>query len=509
MGHPTLRRSDVSHGGYGVLMFERRAYMLDVSRDRVPTQETLKWLVEVLAELGFNELQLYVEHTFAYSGHREVWEGGSPLTTEELRWLDRVCQARGIDLVGNMNCFGHMERWLAHERYRGLAECPDGAPALFGSGTMRPGCLAPTAQNAAFGVALARELGGAVRSSRIHIGGDEPFELGEGVSGPDVAARGRETVYIEHLTRIIEPLVGDGYQVMFWADQFRREYSLLDRIPDGAVPVVWNYEAPSEGGWEAMLPPDLLDRLALPEDPHLGFQSHARLFIEAGMPFWVAPGTGSWNTFIGRNLNAAANIADAAAIGAAHESPGFLLTDWGDNGHFQPLPVSLPSMVRAGAAANGQPVPDHVEVGERIDEILCCQEGIGALIDHLGGIGESLGLVSINGSPIFYALCATAFGSFGALDQERATSGLAVLAEAHERFSEPIGGTRGAVVAAEMRSACRLAELGLLRLAAENGLDFRVPSRDELADAAHSQRTAWMLSSRPGGLEDSLSKLIL
>lgn len=489
-------------------MFERRAYMLDVSRDRVPTQETLQWLVEVLAELGFNELQLYVEHTFAYSGHREVWEEASPFTAEELGWLDGVCQANGIDLVGNMNCFGHMERWLAHERYRHLAECPDGAPSLFGSGTMRPGCLAPTSQNAAFGVALARELGSAIRCRRIHIGGDEPFELGEGASAPDAAARGRETVYIEHLARIIEPLVADGYQVMFWADQFRRDHSLLERIPDGAVPVVWNYETPSEGGWEAMLPPDLLDRLALPEDPHLGFESHARLFIEAEMPFWVAPGTGSWNTFIGRNLNAAANIADAAAVGAAHESPGFLLTDWGDNGHFQPLPVSLPSMARGGAAAKGEPIDDNALVAERIDEVLGCERGVGALIDRLGRIGEELGMVSPNSSPIFTSLLATGIPGFGEPDPEGFARGLETLAEAGERFSQTIGGPRGAVIAAEMRSACGFAELGLRRLGAKHGLGIEAPDASKIDEAVLAQRAAWLLSSRPGGLDDSISKLI-
>ncbi len=490
-------------------MFDRRAYMLDVSRDRVPTMETLEWLADVLAMLGFNELQLYVEHTFAYSGHEVVWKQSSALTFEDMQRLSRICQKTGIDLVGNMNCFGHMERWLAHEQYREMAECPDGAPSPFGGGTMGPTCLAPTAENAEFGVSLAREMAKAVSCPRIHIGGDEPFELGEGVSASVVAARGRQSVYVEHLTKIIEPLVAEGHDVMFWADQFRQDRSLLNEIPAGATPVVWNYEAPSDQSWVSILPSDLQDRLGLPGDAHLGFESHARLFIEADMAFWVAPGTGSWNTLIGRNRNAAANIIDAAEVGQAHGSPGYLLTDWGDNGHFQPLPVSLPSMVRAGEAATGRPVPNHVEVGERIDEILGCQEGIGALIDRLGGIGESLGLVSINGSPIFYALCAPAFRSFGSLDQERVTSGLSVLAEADERFSEPIGGTRGAVVAAEMRSSCRLAGLGLRRLAADNGLDFRAPSPDELAEAADGQRAAWLLSSRPGGLDDSIGKLIL
>ncbi len=489
-------------------MFERRAYMLDISRDRVPTRDTLEWLADALAALGFNELQLYVEHTYAYTGHKKVWEGASPLTAEDLRWLDRVCESRGIDLVGNLNCFGHMERWLAHEPYRVLAECPDGAPGLFGSGTMRPGCLAPTVENAAFGVALARELARAIRGRRLHIGGDEPFELGEGVSASDVADRGRETVYVEHLSRIITPLVNDGYEVMFWADQFRRDRSLVSRIPKGATPVVWNYEAPSDSGWMSLLPTELIGRLGLPDDMHLGFQSHARLFIETGKPFWVAPGTSSWNTLIGRNVNAAANIADAADVGTSCGAPGFLLTDWGDNGHFQPLPVSLPSMVRGGAAASGAPIGDEAQVAQRIDDLLGCEKGVGSLIDRLGSIGEDLGMVSPNSSPIFTSLCPTGIPSFGEPDPAGVARGMEILAEARERFSQPIGGPRGAVVAAEMAAACQLAELGLRRLAAKHGLDIEAPTARDFDVAVQAQRAVWLLSSRPGGLDDSIGKLI-
>lgn len=250
-----------------------------------------------------------------------------------------------------------------------------------------------------------------------------------------------------------------------------------------------------------------MNRLGLPDDPHLGYQSHARLFIEAGVPFWVAPGTGSWNTLIGRNRNARANIADAVEVGEANGSPGLLLADWGDNGHFQPLPVSLPSMVRGGAAASGQTMADDAAVAKRIDDVLGCQRGIGSLIDRLGVIGESLGMTSINGSPIFYALCTTAFPRIGELDPESVASGFATLAEADERFSQPIGGPRGSVVAAEMRSACRLAVLGLRRLAAEQGLDAEAPTLSEIEEAVQAQRAAWLLSSQPGGLEDSISKL--
>ena len=485
----------------------RRGYMLDVSRDRVPTNETLEWLVGVLAALGFNELHLYVEHTFAYAGHEEVWEGASPLTRGDFEWLDRCCEASGIDLVANMNCFGHMQRWLAHERYRGLAECPDGAPAVLGPGTMPPTCLAPTAANAEFAVALAREMAAAVRNRRIHVGGDEPFELGDGASAQAVSERGRGSVYMEHLSRIIEPLAADGHEVMFWADQMRRDRSLIPQIPAAAVPVVWNYEAPSDGGWEALLPADLVERLGLPDDPHLGFESHTRLLAEAGVPFWVAPGTCTWNTLIGRNRNAADNIADAAAVGAAHGSPGLLLADWGDNGHFQPLPVSLPSMARAGAAASGRPIDDAAVAG-RVDEALGCEPGVGSLIDRLGLIGEAVGMAALNASPIFAVLCDTGLPVFGEPDADAAAAGLETLAEARQRFSAPVGGPRGHVLAAEMGAACGLAEIGLRRLAAQHGLDVQAPTAAEVDEAAEAQRAAWLLSSRPGGLDDSIAKLI-
>ena len=59
-------------------MFEHRAYMLDISRDRVPTMETLKLIVDILARYRYNQLQLYTEHTFQYEGHEDVWEDSSP-----------------------------------------------------------------------------------------------------------------------------------------------------------------------------------------------------------------------------------------------------------------------------------------------------------------------------------------------------------------------------------------------------------------------------------------------
>ena len=126
-------------------MFAVRSYMLDISRDKVPTMGTLKQLVEILEKFNYNQLQLYTEHTFAYSKHEAVWKDASPMTASEVRELDLFCAMHGIDLVPNQNSFGHLERWLVRPEYNHLAELPHGgAPLPWGGFKKDPTTLCPT-----------------------------------------------------------------------------------------------------------------------------------------------------------------------------------------------------------------------------------------------------------------------------------------------------------------------------------------------------------------------------
>ena len=49
-----------------------RGFMLDVSRCKVPTQAELLALIRALGQLRVNQLQLYVEHTFAFPGFKNL-----------------------------------------------------------------------------------------------------------------------------------------------------------------------------------------------------------------------------------------------------------------------------------------------------------------------------------------------------------------------------------------------------------------------------------------------------
>ena len=487
--------------------FTDRAYMLDVSRDRVPTMETLEWLIGVLGRLRFTELQLYTEHTFAWVDHPDVWRHASPLTPEELGRLADCCRAAGMQLVPCLNGFGHMERFLRHDRYRDRAECPDGAPPMFGPGTVPPSTLAPTPDNARFALDLFREVLRALPSRRVHIGGDEPFELGEGRSAAEVAARGRTAVYADHLSRLISPLVEDGHDVLFWGDVLVRSPAHVAGLPAGSTAAAWWYQAPvpDPPPISHVLGPELADRLGLPEDALAGFVAHTRAFADTGFPFWVAPGTSTWNSLVGRWPNARGNVDDAVAVGLDRGAGGLLLTDWGDNGHHQPLSCSLPPLVHTAGAAWCADTHDPGVVAGVVDDLVGAV-GLGDVLLELGSIEDSLGVRQFNAGAIHSALLGT-FLRPGRhrFDDERAAAAADVLSRADGLAVRGTGPRRDAI-AEEVGAAASLATIGLHRLGAV--LDVRVPGEPpDLATAVDRQRRAWLRTSRPGGLDDSLARL--
>lgn len=489
--------------------FPVRAYMLDISRDRVPTRETLARIVGILELCRYNQLQLYMEHTFAYRSHETVWRDASPLTAADVRWLDELCRSAGVELVPNQNCFGHMERWLRHPAYRWRAECPEG-PELWPGVRMPPAVFAPTEENASFVLALLEELLDNFTSRRVHIGGDETFELGAGASAGLVAAMGRPRVWAEHVGRIARPLAARGWEVLCWADVLRQDPRVLRDLPDGLVPVAWTYEAPGRASQLPAGARDVLGRLGMDVTAFEGFGPNVAPLAGAGTTFWVAPGTSAWNSLVGRIDNALANLADAARTGLAHGSPGYLVTDWGDNGHIQPPPVSWPAVVAGGAFAWCAGANRDLDLAAACDRYVFC-DAAGSMACALLRAGRQwgrTGQVAFNASPLQAALFPTqAHLVAGAPDPHRVRSVIDEL----DGVLEDLAASRprcpdGELVRRELTLATRLARHGALRLLARSGAP--VASRDDLradlAALADEQRACWLARSRPGGLADSM-----
>ncbi len=493
--------------------FVTRGFMLDVSRDRVPTRDTLEHLVTRLATCRYNQFQLYIEHTFAHPAHRDVWEHASPITPDDLRWLDGLCQDAGIDLVVNQNTFGHFGRWLAHDTYRHRAECPDGCEVIDGF-RLPPTVLAPTPSNAEFALDLVRTQLACVTSRHVNIGCDETFELGQGVSAPRIATEGIGAVYAEYLHRIADPLLADGYSVQFWADVVRTHPEILDSLPaQQCTPIVWNYDAPNITN--PTLPREftqILNRIGIDLDAPTDFATICEPFANADRPFWVAPGTSTWQSLVGRWPNSKANLFDAAKSGHAAGATGYLVTDWGDSGHLQPPSVSLLPIVYGGALSwcsntNHSVDPASVVSSRLVDD---AANLFGMALATIGSVNDAIGVIARNAGPLFQAVAPSpTVLSSGEIDIDATRDVIALL----DTTRNNLGRARlicadGNQLVTETEVAIGLARHGAKRMLKRVGEPWDASEQAaDLGQLIKQYRAAWLGSSRPGGLNDSVAGL--
>lgn len=508
--------------------FANRCFSLDISRDRVPTRATLERLVGLLAFSRYNQLQLYVEHTFAYREHEAVWRDASPITPDDLVWLADLCRQHAIDLIPCQNTLGHFERWLRHDAYRPRAECPDGAELLPGV-PVPPDTLAPTVENARFVLDLVREQLEALPSRWVNICADEPFQLGKCQSSDEVARRGRGPVYVDYVRRVIEELAADGHQVLFYADVIREHPELLEQLPANAVPVGWCYEAPRTPDRFFDIPDGvgpILESLGIDLGGHLGFVRNIGPLTTTGRPFWVAPGTSSWNSLVGRVDNAVANLLDAAEVGLDAGATGYLVTDWGDNGHFQPPSVSDGPIMVGGALSwclDANRSLDLTELASLLDRFVYHDRSgrLGRVAVELGRVWNGTGLDAFNSSPMFPAIVSSAQLVFGTLDPDRTHAVVDTIERSIDTLAAATPGCAdGDLVVHELTTAAGFARQGAWRLLANHGVGDtpagdgsaggapgEAEMRADLERLVREQRHAWLARARPGGLDDSLARL--
>lgn len=298
-----------------------RGYYLDVTRGRMPTLASLKALVDTLELHKYNQLQLYVEHTFRFDGLGQAWRGTGALGADDILELDEYCAKAGIELVPSVSTFGHQYMALRTDRYAGLGEFPEQAGRPFSLiERMEHHTLNPLmGESLALAKRLIDQYAPLFRSRRFNICADETFDLGKGRSAAQAGAVGVGTLYAGYLTELCSYLEERGLQPMMWADIAVGHPQALERLRDKAILLNWQYE------------PDL-------------DESRTALVASTGAVQYVCPAVHCWNALLPRIDTAWNNISRMAAYGAAHRAEGILVTDWGDYGHVNDPVMSLPGL---------------------------------------------------------------------------------------------------------------------------------------------------------------------
>jgi hypothetical protein len=202
-----------------------------------------------------------------------------------------------------------------------------------------------------------------------------------------------------------------------------------------------------------------------------------------------------------------------------------LLTDWGDNGHWQQLPVSYPAYVYAATAAWNPGSAEQVDVeGFLSDQVF---------LDPTGAAAQALALLGQAGlNPVAALPNTTVLGTLlllrlqpyhrSALERFRGyrfeaeeallEESLRLLAGARPRVDD------GELVLDELRLTASLlrhaARLGRERFATPGLATREIPPpkrrrlAEELGELVADYRRLWSARSRPGGLEDSIGRML-
>jgi hypothetical protein len=269
-----------------------------------PKFEQLEHICRLLATHRVNAILLEVEDKFAYVCAPEA---GVPTaySAAQFRRLGELCAALGIQVIPKLQCLGHADYLLKHERYRALRE--NGHPYQY----------CPRNED---GMKLWRGMAGELMDcfpghAFFHIGGDETGNLGE-----CEVCRGysKAESYVHRVQQCIDVVRRAGRQAMMWEDILR---NLHGHLKPGDLEKTWTlgrhailmYWAYGYGGQNNTFP-------------------FLAPYLEQGMKVWGASGYSgcgpSWIQNVPPLAERALNLAAWTKTAIEHRLQGVVATGW-------------------------------------------------------------------------------------------------------------------------------------------------------------------------------------
>ncbi|KJU72242.1 beta-N-acetylhexosaminidase [Clostridium baratii] len=311
--------------------FKNRGYFADITRGKVPTLETLKKLADKLSFYKVNQMQLYIEHTFAFEDMSEVWRDKDPITAEEILILDEYCKKRHIELIPSLATFGHLYEVLRTKSYEDLCELENSKESEYSYIDRMAHHTLDVSNNKSLELVynMLNEFIPLFSSNKFNICCDETFDLGKGKSKDIAEEIGNGKLYVDFLNKVISYVKNHNKTVLFWGDVILNHKELLKDIPEDTICLNWDYWCKAT-------------------------ENNTRTIWESKRKQWVCPGTGGWSHLMNLIENSFENINRMVSYGVKYGADGILNTDWGDYGHINSLSNSVPSIIY-GASLSWNP----------------------------------------------------------------------------------------------------------------------------------------------------------
>ena len=219
--------------------------MLDCCRNAVYNINQMKKIIRLLALMGYNQIQLYIEDTYEVDDEPYFGYMRGRYTKAEMKELDDYAYRFGVEIVPCIQTLAHLYtifRWPVYESIHDVKDV----------------ILVEEERTYKLFENIFKTLNECFRTKKIHIGMDEAHWLGRGQyqdkHGP---VSNRTELMLKHLDKVLELLAKYDYEPIMWSDMFFRfEFNvnyytgntelnfskeLVNRIPKNIKLVYWDY----------------------------------------------------------------------------------------------------------------------------------------------------------------------------------------------------------------------------------------------------------------------------
>jgi hexosaminidase len=292
--------------------FRFRGFHLDIARGGVPKVETFKRILRLLFLLKYNYFAIYFEDLFPWRAYPQIGAHRGRLSEVELREVVEYGRRLGVEVFPSLELTGHMEHILSLPEFYRFNEWHNPTE----------GCLnVSDAEAREFSYELLKEVVDFFNSKYIHVGGDETWALGRGVSLNRSWSFEGPKLYEEHTRRLVEIVKASGKIPMLWGDMLTGMYLseeersvwknlVYSTMWDGVLIANWDY-SPNDKGY---------------------FKEKIKLFGERKGNQVACPAVANWNRYYPNFQVAIENMRGFLEAAREERLPGFLLTAWGDDG---------------------------------------------------------------------------------------------------------------------------------------------------------------------------------
>ncbi|MGZ8558228.1 MAG: beta-N-acetylhexosaminidase [Chitinophagaceae bacterium] len=271
-----------------------RGFMMDMSHTQLPTIQEIKQQIDFLARWKTNQYLFYSEASIELDGY-PLLMANARFTRQQVIEIIEYAKERHVDVIPNMELYGHLHDLFRLEHYADLSVIPHGGEFKPEDPRVKPLLEDWIAQ-----------ISSLFPSPFFHIGFDETWLL-------EVEAKkinkNPEELYLEMMKQTTEIVEKHGKRPLAWADMLQKYPAIIPKISPKVVAVPWHYEPLTGSEYEKVLSP----------------------FSKAGIPMIVQGAIINWNWLVPAFEISFKNTDLLIEAGRKYNTIGFINSGWTDD----------------------------------------------------------------------------------------------------------------------------------------------------------------------------------